>query len=158
MFTIFDEQCMRRALELAYKAEESGEVPVGAVLVLDNQIIGEGYNQPIFLHDVSAHAEIMALRSASQSVKNYRLPGSTLYTTLEPCIMCAGAIIQARVQRVVFAAWDERAGAAGSVFNLLRSEKLNHICELDSGLFMQESREKLQAFFKARRVFHSFKK
>ena len=119
MFTTFDHQCMTRALELANIAKEAGEVPVGAVLTLDDQIIAEGHNQPIAQHDPTAHAEIVALRSAAKEVGNYRLINSILYTTLEPCCMCAGAIVHARIKRVVFATQDPRSGAAGSVFNLL---------------------------------------
>ncbi|UCH54295.1 MAG: tRNA adenosine(34) deaminase TadA, partial [Pseudomonadota bacterium] len=121
-----DEFWMRRALALARHAEENGEVPVGAVVVHDGEVIGEGWNQPIVSHDPSAHAEIVALRAAAQRAQNYRLPGAILYVTLEPCVMCAGAIVQARLARVVYGAADPKAGAAGSVFSLLTSEQLNH--------------------------------
>ncbi len=152
MFTSFDETCMRRALELAYQARDVGEVPIGAVLVLGEAIIAEGYNQSIQDSDPTAHAEIIALRTAAKNMGNYRLLNSTLYTTLEPCCMCAGAIVHARVKRIVFATPDPRAGAGGSVFNLLKSDRLNHVCEIDHGLFAEESRHLLQTFFRARRL------
>ena len=120
---------MRRALELATLAAREGEVPVGALIVKDGELIAEGRNRPIAHHDPTAHAEIQALRAAGKVLNNYRLPGTTLYVTLEPCPMCAGAIVHARVERVVFAATDPRTGAAGSIYNLLQSEKLNHRCE-----------------------------
>ncbi len=143
---------MMRALELARKAESEGEVPVGAVLVRNDEIIGEGWNQPITRHDPTAHAEIVALRDAGQNEKNYRLPGSTLYVTLEPCPMCAGAIIHARIDRVVFAAEDPRTGAAGSVFDLLPSdERMNHFTRIDSGLLAEDSSTMLKEFFRRKR-------
>lgn len=143
---------MSRALELARKAERHGEVPVGAVLVRDNQIIGEGWNQPISHHDATAHAEVMALRDAGQNEKNYRLPDTTLYVTLEPCPMCAGAIIHARVDKVVYAATDPRTGAAGSVFDLLPSDKrFNHYTQTESGLLEEESSTMLKEFFRKKR-------
>jgi tRNA(adenine34) deaminase len=144
---------MQRALELARLAEAAGEVPVGAVLVLDGQIIGEGWNQPIGRHDPSAHAEIMALRDAGSRLQNYRLPDTTLYVTLEPCPMCAGAIVHARVARVVFAAADPRSGAAGSVFDLLPSDqRFNHRTECEGGLLAEQSSQLLRNFFRTRRV------
>ena len=144
---------MRRALELARSAEVAGEVPVGAVLVAsDGQIIGEGWNQPIGAHDPTAHAEIVALRAAANAEGNYRLPGTTLYVTLEPCPMCAGAIVHARVERVVFGAVDPRSGAAGSVFDLLPSdERFNHYTRCEGGVLAQESADMLRRFFRARR-------
>ena len=151
MFTTFDHQCMTRALELANIAKEFGEVPVGAVLALHDQIIAEGHNQPIAQHDPTAHAEIVVLRSASKQIGNYRLIDTTLYTTLEPCCMCAGAIVHARIKRVVFAAQDPRAGAAGSVFNLLNTEKLNHSCNIEHGLLVEESSAILKQFFQEKR-------
>ena len=138
MFTTFDEECMQRALQLAYQAQAEGEVPIGAVLVLNEDVIAEGYNQPIRQSDPTAHAEIMVLRMAAQKMVNYRLVNSTLYTTLEPCCMCAGAIVHARVKRVVCATLDPRAGAGGSVFNLLNSDKLNHACRVEHGLFAEQ--------------------
>jgi len=143
---------MRRALDLALRAEQEGEVPVGAVLVKDGQIIGEGWNQPIGSHDPTAHAEIQALRAGAQKLRNYRLPDSTLYVTLEPCPMCAGAIVHARVKRVVFGAYDPRSGAAGSVFDLLPSDvRFNHRTECEGGVEAEASARILKAFFRARR-------
>ncbi len=143
---------MQRALELAHLAENQGEVPVGAVLVLENEIIGEGWNQPIGRHDPSAHAEIMALRDAGQRLQNYRLPQTTLYVTLEPCPMCAGAIVHARVGKLVFGARDPRSGAAGSVFDLLPSDqRFNHVTEAMGGVLADESAQLLRQFFRARR-------
>jgi len=142
---------MQRALELARDAEASGEVPVGAVLVKDGEMIGEGFNQPISRSDPTAHAEIVALRAAAASRANYRLPGSTLYVTLEPCPMCAGAMVHARVERLVYGASDPRTGAAGSVFDLVRSGELNHRLEVQSGLLAEESAALLRTFFRARR-------
>lgn len=151
MFSEFDHKCMQRALELACIAKDASEVPVGAVLTLNNQIIAEGYNQSIAQHDPTAHAEIIALRSAAKQFNNYRLINTTLYTTLEPCCMCAGAVVHARIKRIVFATHDPRAGAAGSVFNLLRAEKLNHSCDIEHGLLAEESSFLLKQFFKERR-------
>ncbi len=142
---------MRRALVLARHAEEAGEVPVGAVVVQDGEVIGEGWNQPIRANDPTAHAEIVALRTASAQIKNYRLSGATLYVTLEPCAMCAGAIVQARVGRVVFGATDPKAGAAGSVFQLLDSTALNHRTEITSGVLGEECGRLLKDFFRSRR-------
>ena len=143
---------MERALELARQAELQGEVPVGAVLVRDNEIIGEGQNQPISSNDPTAHAEIMALRTAGERESNYRLPETTLYVTLEPCPMCAGAIIHARVSKVIFAAKDPRTGAAGSVFDLLPSDKrFNHYTQIESGLMADESSRLLKEFFRKKR-------
>jgi len=142
---------MRRALMLARQAEAAGEVPVGAVLVRAGEVIAEGWNHPIGAHDPSAHAEMMALRAAGAKLQNYRLTDTTLYVTLEPCAMCAGAIVHARVARVVFGADDPKAGAAGSVFNLLASEKLNHRAEIVGGVLAHECGELLRRFFQQRR-------
>lgn len=142
---------MRRALALAASAEAEGEVPVGAVLVLGGEAAGEGWNRPIAAHDASAHAEINALRDAGRRAGNYRLPGSTLYVTLEPCAMCAGAIVHARVARVVYAAADPKTGAAGSVFDTLISERHNHRVRVEGGLLADESGALLRDFFRARR-------
>jgi len=142
---------MRRALALADRAEEQGEVPVGAVLVLDGRVVGEGWNGPISNTDPTAHAEIAALRDAALRLGNYRLPGTTLYVTLEPCAMCAGAIIHARVARVVYGSADPKGGAAGSVFHILRTDRLNHQVEVDGGLLGDEAGSRLQRFFKRRR-------
>jgi tRNA(adenine34) deaminase len=146
-----DRHYMALALDLARQAEAAGEVPVGAILVRDDEILGAGYNAPIRQHDPTAHAEIQALRAAAEAVGNYRLPGTTLYVTLEPCVMCAGAIIHARVQRVVIGADDPRTGAAGSVFDTLISEKHNHRVEITRGVLANESSTLLKAFFQARR-------
>lgn len=147
-----DIRWMRRALELAAQAEAVGEVPVGAVLVdADGEVLGEGWNQVIAEADPTAHAEVVALRQAAERVGNYRLPESTLYVTLEPCSMCAGALINARVRRVVYAADDLRAGAHHSVFEVLTSPKLNHRCEVTGGVLAEESAELLRTFFRSRR-------
>ena len=146
-----DRYWMRRALELARWAAAMGEVPVGAVLVLDNKVIGEGWNRPISSCDPTAHAEIIALRATATRLGNYRLVNSTLYVTLEPCAMCAGAMIHARVRRIVFGATDSRAGAAGSIFNILQSEQLNHRAEVTCGLLAEECGAVLRDFFRARR-------
>ena len=146
-----DEYWMRQALVLANKAESLGEVPVGAVIVRDNEIIAEGYNQPILANDATAHAEIMALRAAGEELGNYRITDAELFVTLEPCSMCVGALIHARIKRVVFAASEPRTGALGGAFNLLESNDHNHIFEVESGVLAEESRELIQAFFKSRR-------
>lgn len=146
-----NEAWMRRALELAARAEAEGEVPVGALVVMNGEIIGQGWNRPISSHDPTAHAEIVALRAAANKLGNYRLIGSTLYVTLEPCPMCAGAIVHARIQRVVFGATDPLAGAAGSVFNILESAALNHRVQLEGGVLADECGARLKTFFQARR-------
>ena len=142
---------MRRALDLARHAEQAGEVPVGALVVLNDEVIGEGWNQPIVSHDPTAHAEIVALRAAATRMKNYRLTDTTLYVTLEPCAMCAGAIVQARVARVVYGAADPKAGAAGSVFDLMESASLNHRAQIAGGVLAEECGAMLRKFFEARR-------
>ena len=142
---------MTRALELATHGATLGEIPVGAVVVKNGEVLGEGHNTSIATCDPSAHAEVVALRMAGEAEKNYRLPGTTLYTTLEPCAMCAGALLQARVKRLVFAAHDPRAGAVESVFSLLNSEKLNHRIQWIGGISAFTASEKLHAFFRARR-------
>jgi tRNA(adenine34) deaminase len=147
-----DEHWMHLALTLAHRAAAEGEVPVGAILVLDNAVIGEGRNRPIGTHDATAHAEIQALRDAGQRLGNYRLPGTTLYVTLEPCVMCAGAIIHARVDRVIYGAPDPKAGACGSVFELLPSNsRFNHRTDCRGGILAEDCAEILRAFFRARR-------
>ena len=143
---------MREALHQAEMALVVDEVPVGAVVVFDNQVIGSGHNCPVSSNDPTAHAEILALRDACYKVGNYRLPGGTLYTTLEPCLMCAGAILQARLGRVVFGVRDEKTGAVGSTANLLQSPLVNHQCEVKAGVLGDESTRLLQEFFAARRV------
>jgi len=145
------ERWMRRALELARKAADAGEVPVGAVVVLDGRVVGEGGNRMIAAEDPSAHAEMEALRAACKAVGNYRLPGAEVFVTLEPCAMCAGALVLARVARVAYSAADPKAGAAGSVLNVLRNPALNHQCEVVSGLLAEESAALLREFFQARR-------
>lgn len=143
---------MRRALELAaYARDAENEVPVGAVLVLDEAIAGEGWNRNITLNDPSAHAEIGALRDAGRRLDNHRFPGSTLYVTLEPCAMCAMALVHARVARVVFGATDPKTGAAGSVFDTLISPRHNHRVEVQGGLLADEAATMLRDFFRARR-------
>ncbi len=146
-----DREWMRRALALADHAAAAGEVPVGAVLVRDGEELGAGWNAPVGSNDPTAHAEVMALRAAAGAVGNYRLPGSTLYATMEPCPMCAGAIVQARVARVVYAARDERWGAVESVFESLGSRRLNHRVSCEGGLLAEESARRLKDFFEARR-------
>jgi len=147
-----DQHWMEQALQLASKAEQQGEVPVGAVIVKDNQLIAEGWNQPIQAHDPSAHAEMMAIRSAGQVLNNYRLPGTTLYVTLEPCPMCVGAIIHARIQRLVFGAYDPKTGAAGSVFQLLDAPQHNHQVACRGGVLEDACSEQLRNFFRHRRA------
>ena len=142
---------MRHALSLADNAQQQGEIPVGAVLIKDNQIIGEGWNQCITLHDPSAHAEMMALRDAGKNMQNYRLVDSCLYVTLEPCTMCAGLLIHSRIQRLVFAASDFKTGAVGSLFDLLGDPRMNHQVEVNGGVLAKECGDKLSAFFKRRR-------
>lgn len=147
-----DEHFMQHALKLAEYAEHNGEVPVGAVLVKDNIIIAEGWNQPISTHDPSAHAEMIALRKAGYTLSNYRLPDTTLYVTLEPCVMCVGAMIHARIKRLVYAASEPRTGAVTSVFELLDDDLHNHNIEVTSGVLADESSELLKSFFKHRRA------
>ena len=144
---------MRRALELAREAERAGEVPVGALVVQGTRVLGEGWNQPIGASDPTAHAEVVAVRQAARLVGNYRLPGSTLYVTLEPCALCAGALIQARVAGVVFGAGDSRHGACGSVFDVLRNPTLNHRAEVVVGVLAEDCAELLREFFRARRAY-----
>ena len=142
---------MRHAIELARQGQEGGEVPVGAVIVKDNQVVGEGWNQPISQHDPSAHAEMVALRQAGKTLNNYRLLDTTLYVTLEPCVMCAGAIIHARVGRVVYGANDPKAGAAGSVVDIFANPRINHHVTVEGGLLGTECGDLLTQFFKAKR-------
>ena len=146
-----DEELMRTALNLARCGGTTGEVPVGAVVVHNGEIIGEGFNAPISRHDPTAHAEIQAMRAAAQCVDNYRLVGASLYVTLEPCAMCAGAIMHARIARVVFGAADPKTGACGSVINLFAEQRLNHHAEVVGGVLVEECGALLKDFFKARR-------
>jgi tRNA(adenine34) deaminase len=143
---------MRQALSQAHNAWALGEVPVGALVVKDGEIIATGFNQPIGTHDPTAHAEIMALRAAASILGNYRLPGCELYVTLEPCAMCAGAMMHARLARVVFGAADPKTGACGSIVNLFEQKKLNHHTELTGGVMAQECGELLKEFFASRRL------
>ncbi len=146
-----DIQWMRHALELARQAEAEGEVPVGAVVVKDGEVIGEGSNRPIATHDPTAHAEIIAMRAAANSLGNYRLTGVSLYVTIEPCPMCAGAMVHSRVGRLVYGAADPRAGAAGTAFNLTGSETLNHRIDTTGGVLAEECCALLTEFFASRR-------
>ena len=146
-----DDDFMGRALDLARQAGAAGEVPVGCVVVHDGEIVGRGWNQPIGRHDPTSHAEIMALRDAAQRLGNYRLPGCTLYVTLEPCAMCAGAIMHARISRVVFGARDPKTGVAGSVINLFAETRLNHHASLVGGVLAAQCGALLSGFFAARR-------
>ncbi|CAI1026753.1 tRNA adenosine(34) deaminase TadA [Serratia grimesii] len=146
-----DEYWMRQALQLALRAQEEGEVPVGALLVLDNQVIGEGWNRPIGRHDPTAHAEIMALRQGGSVLQNYRLLNATLYVTLEPCVMCAGAMVHSRIRRLVYGAPDVKTGAAGSLVDILRHPGMNHQVEILSGVLAEECAATLSNFFRMRR-------
>ena len=145
------EQWMRRALALADRAGNEGEVPIGAVVVRDGELLGEGWNSVISYRDPTAHAEIVAMRDAAKLVGNYRLPGAVVYVTLEPCTMCAGAMIHARVDRVVFAAKEPRAGVVCSTCSLLDEPRYNHRVSWQGGVLAEESSQRLQDFFKARR-------
>lgn len=147
-----DKKWMERAFELAQKAKESDEVPIGAVIVRENKIIGEGWNQPISSQDPTAHAEIIALRDAGNNICNYRLPNTTMYVTLEPCAMCAGAIIHARITKLIFAAADPKTGACGSIFNLLQTEELNHKVDITKGIMEYECCLLIRTFFKEKRI------
>jgi tRNA(adenine34) deaminase len=151
MDTFTDEQWMRHALALALQADASNEVPVGAVIVRDGTIIGEGFNQPISRLDPSAHAEILALRDAGQAVDNYRLPGATMYVTVEPCTMCAGAVIHSRIARLVYAASEPKAGAVCSHFQLFDQPQMNHKVEWLGGVLASDASSIVQAFFARRR-------
>lgn len=143
---------MQRALALARQGDLANEVPVGAVVVYAGEIVGEGYNQPISKHDPTAHAEIMALRDAAQRLGNYRLPGCTLYVTVEPCAMCSGAIQHARVARLVYGTSEPKTGACGSVVNLFADPRLNHHAIVEGGLMAEESAAVISAFFQRRRA------
>jgi tRNA(adenine34) deaminase len=146
-----DEYWMKKAIRLAKLAEKLGEIPVGAVLVNDNGLVSVGCNLSIQHHDPSAHAEMVALRRAGQRVQNYRLVDTTLFVTLEPCTMCAGLLVHARINRLVFGAFDPKAGAAGSVFDICRSDKLNHQMHVDGGVMAETCSAQLSEFFKQRR-------
>ena len=146
-----DTKWMRYAMDLARHAERAGEVPVGAVVVKDDRIIGEGWNQPIGNHDASAHAEIMALRAAGGNVLNYRLTDVSLYVTLEPCVMCTGALIHARIDRLVYGASDPKAGAVKSCFKLMNDKRFNHKIDVTGGILADECGNLLKYFFESRR-------
>ena len=146
-----DVDFMHRALELAQRAALDAEVPVGALLVRGDDVIGEGWNRPIMSQDPTAHAEVVALRAAAQRLRNYRLERTTLYVTLEPCAMCMGAVLNARVSRVVFGAWDPKAGACGSIIDLPREPKLTHRLDVFGGVCSDESAALLRDFFESRR-------
>jgi tRNA(adenine34) deaminase len=146
-----DVDFMQRALALARRADLDNEVPVGALLVLEEEVIGEGWNRPISSHDPTAHAEIVALRAGAQRLRNYRLEKTTLYVTLEPCAMCIGAMLNARISRVVFGAWDQKAGACGSFIDLPRQPKLPHRIDVFGGVCSDESAALLRHFFETRR-------
>jgi tRNA(adenine34) deaminase len=146
-----DSEFMRRALLLAQRAAEEGEVPVGALLVMDNEIIGEGWNRPIASKDPTAHAEIIALRAGASALGNYRLNTATLYATLEPCVMCLGALLNARIARLVFGAWDAKAGACGSIIDLPREPRLAHGLDVFGGVCSEEAAGLLRQFFESRR-------
>ncbi len=149
-----DQDFMAQAMGLAAQAAEIGEVPVGALVVCDGQVIGQGYNQTISSHDPCAHAEIMALRQAAQSIGNYRLSGCDLYVTLEPCTMCVGAIIHARIKRLVYAATEPKAGAVASQLQLFSLPHFNHVVHVESGLMADEASTMLSSFFKQLRMAH----
>ena len=149
--TELDQQYMRMAIEQAQLAAQSGEVPVGAVLVRDGQVISKAFNKPIANHDPSAHAEMLALREAALTEENYRIPGSTLYVTLEPCAMCSGAMLHARIDRVVYGAQDPKTGAAGSVLDIFSSKQINHQTSVEGGIMSEECGQLLRDFFKGRR-------
>jgi len=146
-----DAYWMKQALALAQKAWDQGEVPVGAILVLDDEVIGQGWNRPITRHDPTAHAEIMALQQGGQIVQNYRLLNATLYVTLEPCVMCAGAMVHSRIKRLVYGASDLKTGAAGSLLDVLRHPGMNHQIEITAGVMANECSEMLSQFFQQRR-------
>jgi tRNA(adenine34) deaminase len=148
---MIDDAWMAEALTEAVLAEANDEVPIGAVVVLNDLIIGRGHNRPISQNDPTAHAEMSALREAARTLNNYRLPGTTLYVTVEPCLMCMGALLHARVRRLVFGCYDPKAGAAGSLFNVSNDPRLNHQLEVTAGVRADESREQLQRFFRSKR-------
>jgi tRNA(adenine34) deaminase len=148
---VSDETFMHEALELARASQAAGEIPVGAIVVKDGAVIGRGHNRPIASRDPTAHAEIVALRDAAERIGNYRLAGCSLYVTLEPCVMCAGAIMHARIGRVIFGTADPRSGACGSVVNLFAENRLNHHATVTGGVLAEEAARLLQDFFVARR-------
>ena len=146
-----DEYWMHEALKLAQHASLQDEVPVGAIVVYDNEVIGKGWNQPIAQNDPTAHAEIIALQTAAKAIQNYRLLNATLYVTLEPCIMCVGAMLHARIKKLIFGAYDPKTGAAGTVFNLVSDNRHNHCIEVAGGILEEDCGKLLQSFFQLRR-------
>ncbi|BCQ36130.1 tRNA adenosine(34) deaminase TadA [Erwinia rhapontici] len=152
MTDINDEFWMRHALQLAQRAWDEGEVPVGAVLVHEGRVIGEGWNRPIGHHDPTAHAEMMAIRQGGKVIENYRLLDTTLYVTLEPCVMCAGAMVHGRIGRLVFGARDAKTGAAGSLLDVLRHPGMNHQVQIEQGVLAEECAALLSEFFRQRRA------
>jgi tRNA(adenine34) deaminase len=142
---------MRQAIDQAFIAEESGDVPIGAVVVFEGRVIGKGYNQREQLNDPTAHAEMIALTAAAEFIGNWRLEGCTMYVTLEPCCMCAGALVLARIEKLVYGCDDPKAGACGSLYNIVQDERLNHRIEITSGVLEEKCREQLQEFFRGRR-------
>lgn len=146
-----DDYWMRHAMTLAHKAESIGEIPVGAVLIQDDKVIAEGWNQSISTNDPSAHAEMIAIRAAAKLLDNYRLPNTTLYVTLEPCPMCAGLLVHSRIDRLVFGAYDNKSGAAGTMMNLCQHPELNHSLTVVGGVLASECGEMLSVFFRQRR-------
>jgi tRNA(adenine34) deaminase len=148
----YDEQWMRLALEEARLAVEEGEVPIGAVIIWEDQVVARGHNRSILYNDPTAHAEILAIREASKRMKNYRIPGMTLYVTLEPCIMCAGAILQARLTRVVYGTDDPKGGAVNSLYRVLQDGRLNHFVEVAGGVLQASCAEILSGFFRGKRI------
>ena len=151
MYTESDERFMLLALAEAQKAEAAGEVPVGAIVVRGEAVVGSGFNRPISSHDPTAHAEIIALRDAARNCGNYRLSGTTMYSTVEPCMMCAGAMIHARIDRLIFGTPDPKAGSAGSIYNVLTDPRLNHRVEVVSGICEDQCGALLRTFFSKRR-------
>lgn len=147
-----DEDWIKHAFALAELAEKEGEVPVGAVVVIDNQLIAQGWNQPIGLNDPTAHAEILALRTAGKKLNNYRLTAATLYVTLEPCMMCVGAIVQARIKRLVYGSEDKKTGAVSGAFSLLNHPQLNHQVEVLNGIYSDPCSQMLKTFFQKKRL------
>jgi tRNA(adenine34) deaminase len=147
-----DQRYMRMAIDQAYIAEENGDVPIGAIIVHENRVIARAHNQRQLLNDPTAHAEMIALTQASEAVGNWRLHGCTIYVTLEPCPMCAGALVLARVDRLVFGTDDPKAGACGSLYNIVQDGRLNHRLEIVSGVLQEDCRYQLQAFFQRRRA------
>jgi tRNA(adenine34) deaminase len=153
-----DQSFMAQAMRLAHQAQDIGEVPVGALVVFEGKVIGQGYNQTISAHDPCAHAEIMAMREAASAIGNYRLTGCDLYVTLEPCTMCVGALIHARIERLIYGATEPKAGAVASQLELLSLPHYNHVVQVESGVMADESSAMLSHFFKQRRLFHKAKK